>query len=224
MSTPFDPPVVDLSAEQVAAERALYGGLTGSIRRLMDASLRTTVGDTTVTDVTARIDELTALLEAERIPGNFGLDLTRDGHVRAYGNAVVGLRNPIAVPLQIAHDPAGRASAEFHLGALYEGPPGCVHGGVIALILDQVSGEAAAAGGSPGMTGTLSIRYLKPTRLGDCAAECWLESTEGVKSIVKGEFRNAKGAVTAEAEGIFILPTWAREAIANGAPKPRRFE
>jgi uncharacterized protein (TIGR00369 family) len=224
MTIPFDPPIVDLTPEEIAQEREVYGGLTASVRRLMESSMRTTVGPDAVTEMTRVIDDLSERLEQDMVPGNLGLTLTTDGHARAHGNAVVGLRNPIAVPLRITHDPTGRARSDFHLNALYEGPPGMVHGGVVALILDQIFGEAAAAGGSPGMTGTLTIRYTRPTRLGDCSAEAWVDRVEGQKTIVKGELRDAKGRTTAEAEGVFILPKWAREAIEQGAPKPSRFE
>ncbi len=88
---------------------------------------------------------------------------------------------------------AGRASAEFELNALYEGPPGQVHGGVVALVLDQVFGEAAAAGGTPGMTGTLTLRYRLNTPLGRCSAAAWVDRRDGVKTIVKGEMRRADG-------------------------------
>jgi uncharacterized protein (TIGR00369 family) len=224
MAIPFDPPVVDLTPEEIAQEREVYGGLTESVRRLMDSSMRTTVGADEVTEITQVLDDLSERLEKDMVPGHLGLTLTTEGHARAHGNAVVGLRNPIAVPLQITHDPAGRARSEFHLNALYEGPPGMVHGGVVALVLDQIFGEAAAAGGSPGMTGTLTIRYTRPTRLGDCSAEAWIDRVEGQKTIVKGEMRDAEGRTTAEAEGIFILPKWAREAIDQGARAPTRFE
>lgn len=150
MAIPFDPPIVDLTPEEIALEREVYGGLTASVRRLAESSMRTTVGHDEVTEMTRAIDELSARLEKDMVPGNLGLTVTSDGHARADGNAVVGMRNPIAVPLRITHDPSGRAASEFHLNALYEGPPGMVHGGVVALILDQVFGEAAAAGGHRG--------------------------------------------------------------------------
>lgn len=224
MSLPFRPSVVDLTADELAREREVYGGLTASVRRLMEASLRTTLDHDAVTDLTRAVDDVSERLERESAPGALGVTITSDGRARAYGNAVVGLRNPIAVPLHIRHDPSGRATSDFHLNALYEGPPGMVHGGVVALVLDQVFGEAAAAGGTPGMTGTLTIRYLRPTKLGDCSAEAWVDRSEGIKTFVKGEFRNDEGRTTAEAEGVFILPRWAREAIEHGAPKPSRFE
>lgn len=224
MAIPFDPPIVNLTPEQIVREREVYGGLTASVRRLMEASMRTTVDAGEVTRMTEAIDALSARLEEAMVPGNLGLTLTSDGQARAHGNAVVGMRNPVAVPLSIRHDPSGRAASEFHLNALYEGPPGMVHGGVVALVLDQIFGEAAAAGGAPGMTGTLTIRYTRPTALGDCSAEAWTDRVEGLKTFVKGEFRDVEGRTTAQAEGVFILPKWAREAIEQGAPKPSRFE
>jgi acyl-coenzyme A thioesterase PaaI-like protein len=121
------------------------------------------------------------------------------------------------VPLHIERSDEGRAWASFRLGAVYEGPPGMVHGGVSALLLDQLLGEAAAAGGAPGMTGTLTLRYRRPTPLGEVSGEAWIERVDGIKTIVRGELRNAEGETSVEAEGIFILPRWAREAMEKHA-------
>lgn len=224
MTPPVEYTVVDLTPEELEQERVVLGGLAGSIRELADACVRTTVPTDVVTEVQAEIDRLTARLRAEQVPGSFGVSLTREGTVRGYGNAVVGLRNPIAPPLQMERSADGRAWASFHLGAVYEGPPGMVHGGVAALVLDQVLGEAAAAGGSPGMTGTLNLRYLQNTPLGDCSAEGWIDRVEGVKTFVHAELRRTDGEPTVRAEGIFILPRWARKALDERQGKPPRFE
>ena len=77
----------------------------------------------------------------------------------------MGLRNPIAAPLQVFPED-GFVRAQANMGAAYEGPPGVVHGGMVALLLDQVLGAAAFYAGVPGMTGTLTIRYRAATRLG----------------------------------------------------------
>ena len=46
---------------------------------------------------------------------------------------------------------------------VYEGPPGAVHGGIVAAYLDEVLGAAAArAAGKPSVTGELTVRYVKP--------------------------------------------------------------
>ncbi len=216
--------VVEMDEAELEQERVVFGGLADSVRALADASLRTTVQPEVATEVRAEIDRLTARLAAEQIPGNFGVSLSSSGMVRGHGNAVVGLRNPVAVPLHIEKSEDGRAWSSFHLGALYEGPPGCVHGGVLALVLDQLLGEAGAAGGAPGMTGTLTLRYEQNTPLGDCSAEAWIDRVEGVKTFVVGELRRADGETTVRAEGIFILPRWARDALAEQHRKPPRFE
>ena len=225
MSAPFDYQVLDLTDEQIDAENAAFGALAGAVRRLNEATLRTTVDRETIDDVRREVEELTARLEKSMIAGSFGVAISKSGRVRGHGNAVVGLRNPLAVPLEVVQDrTAGRASAEFELNALYEGPPGQVHGGVVALVLDQVFGEAAAAGGTPGMTGTLTLRYQLNTPLGACSAAAWVERRDGVKTIVKGEMRRADGSVTVTGEGIFILPRWAREEIANRGGTPPQYE
>ena len=220
----MDYTVVEMTAEELEEERLVFGGLADSVRDLADASLRTTVSTDVVSEVQAEIDRLTARLRKEQIPGPFGVSLSSQGTVRGHGNAVVGLRNPVAPPLKIDHSDEGRAWSSFRLGPLYEGPPGMVHGGVAALVLDQVLGEAAAAGGSPGMTGTLQLRYVKATPLGDCSAEAWIDRVEGAKTFAKAELRRSDGETTVRAEGIFILPRWAREAIDEQHQRPPRFE
>ena len=71
---------------------------------------------------------------------------------------------------------------------------------------------------------TLSLRYDQNTPLGDCSGEAWIDHVEGVKTIVKGELRRADGETTVRAEGIFILPRSAREALEKHHRKPSRFE
>jgi len=225
MPSPFNYEVLDLTDAQVDAEVEVFGALTDAVRRLNQATLRTTVDHETVEDVRRQVEELTGRLEKSMIPDNFGVSFTKGGRIRGYGNAVVGLRNPNAVPLTVVQDrDNGRASAEFELNALHEGPPGQVHGGVAALVLDQVFGEAAAAGGSPGMTGTLSLRYVMNTPLGRCSAAAWVDRRDGIKTIVKGELRRADGTVTVTAEGVFILPKWAREQLAERGEAPPQYE
>ena len=132
------------------------------------------------------------------------------GERMAWGNAVIGIRNPIAPPLEIQHDASGKSFCDFHLGAAYEGPPGHVHGGMAALILDHLLGEAASDGINPRLTGTISFRYVRATRLGHLHAEAMTTRTDGVKTFAAGHLADEEG-VTVEAEGVFILPRWARD-------------
>lgn len=201
MSAPFSYDEVEMSDTEIEIENRIFGGLAQSIRELSEASLLSTVDPEAADDVRREIDALTERLRAERIPGSFGVSVTSSGGVRGHGNAVVGMRNPNAVPLKIELSGTGRAWSKFHLNALFEGPPTMVHGGAVALVLDQIFGEAAADGGTPGMTGTLTLRYLKNTPLGDCSAEAWIDHHEGVKTIVHGVMRDAEDVVTVEGQG-----------------------
>jgi hypothetical protein len=143
-------------------------------------------------------------LGASAHPGTFGVQLTPDGQTIAWGNAVVGLRNPVAPPLVLHHEPDGLVWSEFVLGAPYEGPPEHVHGGVSALILDHVLGATAHRAGRPAYTGTLTLRYRRRTALGrQLRAQAHIERTEGVKTFAVGHLADDEG-VTVEAEGVFI--------------------
>ena len=217
----------DLPVEEVERQAALFAPLTDAVRDLVDATIRTTVGDDEVRRAQAEIEAVTARLRTSEIPGSYGVHLGADGRGRPWGNSVVGLRNAIAPPLRPVHHESadGRVWCDFHLGAAYEGPPTLVHGGVLALVLDQLLGESAGAGGRPGMTGTLTLRYRQGTPLGDLRAEAWIDRVEGIKTWSKGHVIGPDG-VTVEAEGVFILPRWARDRIAAGAADetPKFFE
>ncbi|WP_435873348.1 PaaI family thioesterase [Nocardia farcinica] len=91
------------------------------------------------------------------------------------------------------------------LGAAYEGPPGCVHGGVSALVLDQLLGAVAQRPGEPAVTGTLTVRYLRPVPLGRIRGEASVRSHEGVKTFASGRIVVA-GQPAVLADGVFIRP------------------
>ncbi len=102
--------------------------------------------------------------------------------------------------------------------AAYEGPPSYVHGGMIALAFDEILGIANIAGGQPGMTGTLTVRYRRPTPLfAELHFRAWIDRVEGRRVISKGELRAGED-LCAEAEGVFIQP---RPEVAESYFGPR---
>ncbi len=198
----------EITAGELAHITAVAEGLAGDMRDLVDATVRTEVDDETVASAREHIAAATALLRRAQLDGAFGVRFSETAGKRNWGNAVCGLRNPVAPPLRMHYD-GQKLTATAHLGAAYEGPAGLVHGGIVAAILDQALGSAAENAGAPGMTGTLTLRYRQATVLGPITVSAWLDRVEGVKSIAKGTVSTADG-VTVEAEGIFILPRWAR--------------
>ena len=95
-----------------------------------------------------------------------------------------------------------RGTATF--GSAYEGPPGHVHGGFVAAAFDEVLGFAQSMTGNPGMTGTLTVRYRRPTPLHvELRFEARVLRVEGRKIFTAAQVFMGD-AVTAEAEAIFI--------------------
>jgi acyl-coenzyme A thioesterase PaaI-like protein len=181
--------------------------LAAAVRRLIDATIRTQVDPALISAVAGRIDSATAELTDALMPGSFGVQSMPNGRTIASGNVVIGLRNPVAPPLTIQHDAGGVVHTDFVLGAAYEGPPGHVHGGVCALILDHVLGATAHRPSQPAVTGTLTLRYVRGTRLGTpLRAQAEIDRVDGAKTFAVGHIADAEG-VTVQAEGVFFHPT-----------------
>jgi acyl-coenzyme A thioesterase PaaI-like protein len=184
---------------------AVYEPLATSVRNLIDVVIRTEVDAATVLAATELIDAANERLSMALMPDSFGLRTTPDGQGTAWGNVAIGIRNPVAPPLVVHHEADGRVWTEFVLGAAYEGPAGHVHGGVCALVLDHVLGATAHQPGRPAYTGTLTVLYLRGTRLGPLRAQARVERVEGAKTFAAGEISDDDG-VTVRAEGVFIHP------------------
>jgi len=197
-------------AAVVEQQAAAWHPLAEAARELIDLCVMSDVAEDEVRAARAEVEAAVARLRKVRRTRTLGEENLTGGRRRPWGNPVIGLRNPIAPPLRVVSDPTGRAETEFHCGAAYEGPPGLVHGGVVSLILDQLLGHAVGAAGRPGMTGTLTIVYRRGTPLGDLRAQAWIDREDGVKTWAKAHMIGPDG-VTAEAEGVFILPRHYRE-------------
>lgn len=125
---------------------------------------------------------------------------------------VSGRSNPMAPPVTLKvrrGAPREGITSDYHItgearfGPAYEGPPGHVHGGLIAAMFDELLGFAQL---SPGFTAYLHVNYRRPTPLNtDLQLVAWVESTERRKRIVKGECY-AGDALLTDAEGLFIAP------------------
>lgn len=124
---------------------------------------------------------------------------------------IIGGANPLAPPLRLEVR-GGAIHGHARFGAAYEGPPSSVHGGYVAAAFDEVLGMAQSLGGNPGMTGTLTVRYRRPTPLHtDLRFEATLDRQEGRKLFTSGRLF-AGDDLTAEAEGIFISVDFAKIA------------
>ncbi|HXY44853.1 MAG TPA: PaaI family thioesterase [Acidimicrobiales bacterium] len=133
---------------------------------------------------------------------------------------VSGRSNAIAPPVTLrAVEGTGgaRIEGEVCFGPAYEGPPGHVHGGMIAAVFDELLGFAQQG---PGFTAVLTVRYLRPTPL-NCPLrlQASVERVEGRKRTIRGTCE-LDGALLAEAEGLFIAPRSGEDFLARLGQAP----
>jgi acyl-coenzyme A thioesterase PaaI-like protein len=188
--------------------------VAASTRALVGALRRADAPTDALERAAALIDEATALLESHRIDGTpmqgrlgdrgpIG-DQATEPRVFFPWSPIIGPLNPISGDVEL-HVADGRTTGRANLGAQFNGPPGMVHGGVIALLFDELLGATNVCNGLGGFTGTLSIRYERPTWIEtELQLESWVDRVEGRKVFTVGTI-SINGEVTARAEGIFIM-------------------
>ncbi len=185
--------------------------LAAALRPIITMTVAASFADEVMTAAAERLEEFGRTLEEEagpklarRLP-----DISQGVQEIFPTSPIMGLANPIAPPVVVhvvdgvdGGFPEIRADAWFDWA--YEGPPKCVHGGVIAETFDEMLGAAIMVAGNPGMTGTLTIRYRKPTPLRTplrIEARCLDRNGRKIRTwggIYHGD------QLTAEAEGLFI--------------------
>ncbi|MFD0905396.1 PaaI family thioesterase [Actinomadura sediminis] len=132
-------------------------------------------------------------------------------------DVVVGRHSPLAPPLSVTFEPP-KALLRGTFTRPYQGPPGCVHGAVLAASFDLVCAAANVIAGLPGPTARLEIRYRRPTLLDvPCLFEGEVESHEGRRVRTVGRLIQ-QDRVTVEATGDFVLLDRADIARLSGRP------
>lgn len=201
-----DPRAFGLPVVEQAQIPAELRSLVARVHDLVDAVANTEVDTDTLAEAAATVEGITGRLNVAR--RQIGTMVQRDlqsGDVE-YGtitNIVSGDTNPAAPPLLLERTPEG-LRGEVTLNTVYQGPPGLVHGGWIAALLDQAVGSVSAVETTPGLTAKLEVNYRQPTPLFtplEVTAE--VDRVEGRKVFVSGRIR-AHGEVTAEATALMV--------------------
>jgi len=181
--------------------------LADAVRRVTDQLVRTHAPPSVLAEAAASVEQAAVRLEpaspawGPSLPAAPLSDL--DPHVYFPFSPMVGWYSPLAPPLECELRDGGIV-AHATLGAAYEGPPGCVHGGIIAGLFDEVLGIANITAGVGAMTGTLSIVYRSPTPLyAELTMAGRTDRIEGRKVFTRGTL-HAGERLCAEAEGVFI--------------------
>jgi uncharacterized protein (TIGR00369 family) len=129
-----------------------------------------------------------------------------------------GAGNAAGMHLEFSFDEQGkRVLGTFSLGERYQGAPGIIHGGIVALVLDEGLSKVSRLYGVRAVTAELNVEYLKPVRVGEeLRFEAHQERSEGRQLYHAGEIRDGKGRVLARARGRFVVVDAERFSSARG--------
>jgi hypothetical protein len=201
--------------------------LAAALRPLITMNVSSALDDDALAEAAEAIEAISASLAEQAGPGKHPRrppDMANPPQEFFPSSPITGMLNPIAPPVRVwmveGTDGGYREiRGEAYFDYPYEGPPTCVHGGVIAETFDEVLGAANMVADNAAMTGTLTIRYRKPTPLRtDLRIEARCRGRSGRKIHTWGGIFHGD-LLTAEAEGIFIEVGPARlVAIAEANP------
>jgi acyl-coenzyme A thioesterase PaaI-like protein len=177
--------------------------LGASVRRLLDTVVTTGAGPAELLAAAAAVDQITARLAATTVRQNHVIE---PDSYPAHMSLVGGVSHPAAPQLVLAATGDG-AAGYVTIGPVFQGGPGLVHGGIIALLVDHAMGYVANRAMEPAMTVRLAIRYRRPTPLGiPLTVAARMDRVEGRKLHLSASI-TASGEVTAAAEGLFLRLT-----------------
>jgi acyl-coenzyme A thioesterase PaaI-like protein len=198
--------VGDLLGQPLSAERDESYQVAAAVRTLTtlmaERQISAGVFDSLLAQLTATNETLAAL------PKRTYTDHQDAAKAFIDFSPVAGEANACAAPLRLRVEGESRVVGEATFEQQHEGPPGHVHGGVLAAAFDELLGMSQSLSGAPGMTGRLIIHYRRPTPLRvPVYFEGHVQNISGRKITTIGTSSievEGKRVVTAESEGLFI--------------------
>ena len=212
------PRIEGLNSLEATPRRTAERRLAAAMRDVIDGLVSSTASEEELSSAAEDLEEFAALLRA--LPAgqtyrgfaesaNAGQETggLRPGDPEWYAffdhSPIIGLANPLSPPVHLEYR-ADRVIGSVTFGAAYEGPPGCVHGGYVAAVFDELLGATQSLSGDQGMTAHLGVDYRRPTPLGvPLHLEGWFERREGRKIYTRGTL-SAGDQLTAEADALFL--------------------
>ena len=196
-----------VDGEPPTGQRLAWHRLSAAMRKINEALMDMDAPESDLLAAAEAADQFAKTLESTRTGrqhwGFAESATTGSPHAMLDRSPIIGLGNPVAPPLTFK-EVDGEVEGTGVFGLQYEGPPGCVHGGFVAAAFDEVLGMAQSMTGRPGMTGTLTIKYRKPTPLHiELLFKARVDRVEGRKIFAAGELF-AGDMLCATADGIFV--------------------
>ena len=118
-----------------------------------------------------------------------------------------GGANPDGMMLAFDQDNAGRRIVgRFILGPRYQGGGGTLHGGIIAMLLDEAMGKVCRFRQVRAVTAEMSIDFLKPISVDqEITVEAFETAFRGRNIFQWGEIRDSAGQLLARGKARFVI-------------------
>lgn len=121
---------------------------------------------------------------------------------------VCGLENPAGLHLHFYESAPGEVTAHYTVQEQHQGYPGIVHGGIVAAMLDEVTGRVHMGSTTNPrfmFTARLDVRYRKPVPVGEPLRLVGVAGdSKSRTATAKGYLYGPEGDLLAEAEAILI--------------------
>ena len=114
---------------------------------------------------------------------------------------VCGKKNRAGFKLDFTHTRKGQLTAEVVFKKKHQGYKNIVHGGMIAMLLDEIMVNLAWLDGVPAVTAEITVRLKKAIPVGQkVILEGLLAKEEGRLLLMKATAKDSKGVLYASAE------------------------
>lgn len=130
---------------------------------------------------------------------------------------ICGVENPVGLHLKIYDTEPGMTAADYTVPEQYQSYPGIVHGGIVATILDEVSGRALMGDAAQPrfmFTAKIEVKYRKNVPIGKPLKVVGKAGkTRGRMAEAWGGIYDEEGTLLAESNSLLIdLP---KESLEN---------
>src|SRR5262245_54487149 len=214
--------------EDREARRGAMVRLADALRRTNDVAVCTDLPPERILRLAEQIDGIARELAVRQHDGPFsGLlprerDYARPHHAMPL-SPVIGELNPMRPEIELRVE-GERVRGSARLGKRFVGPAGCAHGGVTAMICDQLVALAARAGGVRGVTRALEVQYHRTTPLYEpLELEGWCEQVGDGRARALCEIR-AGGEVCVRGEADMVVSRRIIDPKERKAAPPVRVE
>ena len=127
-----------------------------------------------------------------------------------------GLENPHSLGANFTFDEAsGEVKLKHHFKGFEIGPPGHVHGGVLASLLDEAQGALCQHLGHHVMTDQLTMKYRKAVPItSQVSIRCWVTAVRKRRIYTRGTISSAAGELmVASSASWYLLPERVRDRV-----------